>query len=233
MLNYLVEIRKRLIFIAIFFVVAFIVVFGFSDNVFAWLIHPLQKYLSSDSSLIITQITTPIYTPIMIAFDGAVILSIPFIIFQIWKFIYPALSTKEAFNLRLAISVSLSLFLVGVLFCYFVFLPYIFKFIISMVPNYLKLFPDLAYAIDFITRMLLVFGVCFQLPIIVVLLIKFNMIDLQSIRSIRPYFIVFAFIIGMFLTPPDVFSQVMLAIPLIILFEITIWVCCRFFKLDN
>jgi sec-independent protein translocase protein TatC len=224
MLNYIIEIRRRTIYILSFFSAIFALCFFITPSLFKGLIWPLLQAMPIDSGLIATQITTPLFTPISIAADTSMLLSAPFALFHVWRFIFPALYERESYSLRWVIFCSFVLFLLGSLFCYFLVLPFIFKCIVKIVPSYVHLMPDMGLAVDFITRMLLVFGICFQLPLLSLVLVQLRLITIETLRAIRPYFIVFAFIIGMLLTPPDVFSQILLATPLLILYELSIFI---------
>ncbi|KTD07656.1 twin-arginine translocase subunit TatC [Legionella jamestowniensis] len=220
MLNHLLELRRRAIYVLVFFVVFFGGFFFFANHLFQILVAPLLQALGSHDSLIATQITSPVLTPLKLAVNAAVLCTSPFILLQLWQFVAPALYHHERYNLRFFLFISLTLFLLGLLFCYFVVLPFMFQFFANAVPSGVRLLPDIAYALDFITRMLMVFGFCFQIPLLCLILVRLGWADLVLLKQIRPYVIVAAFTMGMLLTPPDVLSQIMLAVPLCLLYEL-------------
>lgn len=222
MLNYLLEFRRRAMHVLLFFVSFFFLFFFFANDLFQAAVAPLLGALGSQDSLIATQITSPVLTPLKLAADAAMLCTAPFALFQLWQFVAPGLYHHERYNLRGAILISLLLFLLGILFCYYIVLPFMFQFFAKAVPMSVKLLPDMTYALDFITRMLLLFGLCFQMPLVCLSLVRLGWVDIALLKKIRPYVIVAAFTIGMLLTPPDVLSQVMLAVPLCLLYELGI-----------
>lgn len=222
MLHHLLELRTRALQTIIWFSVLFLLFFFFAGELFHALVSPLLHALPDQGGLIATQITSPVFTPIKLAADAALLLSAPFALFHLWRFISPGLYKTEQEHLRGAVFLSLLLFLTGVLFCFYLVLPFMFQFFAHALPKGVRFMPDMADAMDFITRMLLLFGFCFQVPLICLVLVRVKIIDVITLKKIRPYIIVAAFIIGMLLTPPDVFSQVMLAVPLCLLYELGI-----------
>ncbi|MDR3442552.1 MAG: twin-arginine translocase subunit TatC [Legionella sp.] len=229
MLQHLIELRRRGIQTLICFSALFLLFFFFANNLFEALVSPLLHILSAEEGLIATQITSPVFTPLKLAADAAMLLSTPFALFQFWRFISPGLYKKEQNTLRIALIFSFVLFIVGVLFCFYFILPFMFHFFAQAMPKGVRYMPDMAYALDFITRMLLLFGLCFQVPLACLLLVRLNIVEVHTLKKIRPYVIVGAFIIGMLLTPPDVLSQIMLAVPLCLLYEtgIILALCLR------
>ncbi|WP_165485102.1 twin-arginine translocase subunit TatC [Legionella rowbothamii] len=218
-LPHLLELRRRSILILLWFAVLFAAFFFMANELFQVLVSPLLHTLLADNELIVTQIASPVFTPLKLAADAALLLTAPFALFHLWRFISPGLYQKEQRALRSALILSLLLFLAGVTFCYYLVLPFMFQFFIHALPKGVRYMPDMAYALDFITRMLLLFGLCFQVPLICLTLVRLTLLDVATLKKIRPYVIVGAFIIGMLLTPPDVFSQIMLAVPLCLLYE--------------
>ena len=225
-LKNLLEIRRRTLSTLFFFGGLFLLFFIGANPLFLLLVHPIQVVLSANSPLIATQMTSTVFIPLEVAMHAAVLCTIPFAIMQIWRFAAPGLYQHEkSLFIRLSIG-SLALFLCGLTFCYMVVLPFMFKFFVSSAPNGISFMPDITSATAFITRMLWLFGLAFQLPLICIFLVKRGIITRDQLKQIRSYIIVAAFIVGMLLTPPDVFSQLMLAIPLCILYEIGI-ICSK------
>ncbi len=222
MLSHLLELRKRLLFILISFAVFFLLFFCLSADLFYWLMTPLMKALPASSTLIATQITAPVFTPIKLAFNLAILASTPVALYQIWSFAAPGLYSQEKRRLRWVIVFSLVLFACGVLFCFSVVLPFMFHFFTQAVPKGVRLLPDMSPTLDFITRMLILFGLSFQVPLISLTLVRLGLMTRENLKNIRPYYIVTAFTVAMVLTPPDVFSQLILALPLCLLYELGI-----------
>jgi len=223
-LNNLLEIRQRILKVLIFFCTMFLLLFFYADKLFLLLIQPLQQMIlpGSGSKLIATQMTSTVWIPIGIAADAALLCTIPFGLIQIWLFIAPGLFQQEKkIFIRIAIS-CLGLFLLGLLFCFMVVLPLIFQFFAQSTPTAVTLMPDISSSTHFITHMLWIFGLAFEVPLICIILVQQAWITRTQLKQCRPYVIVSAFIIGMLLTPPDVLSQVMLAVPLCLLYELGI-----------
>lgn len=231
MLTYLLELRRRVLRVIIAFVGLFGLFFFFAPTLFHQLVSPLLKVLPLADPLIATQITTPLLIPIRLAADAAMLCTAPFALLQLWYFASPALYWQERHRLRWAILSSLILFCMGVLFCFYVVLPFMLQFFAQAVPVGVRLMPDITYAVDFITRMLLLFGLCFQVPLLCLFFVSIGVVNVKTLKTIRPYIIVAAFIIGMLLTPPDVLSQIILAVPLCLLYELGI-VLAMFFASD-
>lgn len=219
MLRHLLELRRRTLHVIAVFAAFCLLFFFFAPNLFHQLVLPLLRVLPSPDPLIATQLTTPLLTPIRLAADAAMLCTAPYALLQLWYFASPGLYQRERKSLRLAILGSMLLFGIGVLFCFCVVLPFMLQFFAHAVPVGVRLMPDIAYAVDFITRMLLLFGLCFQVPLLCLVLVYLGLTTVTTLRAIRPYIIVAAFTIGMLLTPPDVLSQVMLAVPLCLLYE--------------
>lgn len=219
MLTHLIELRRRTLHTLIAFVTLFLLFFFLSPQLFHRLMMPLLQVLPKDYALIAMHITTPLLTPIQLAANAALLCTTPYALLQIWYFVSPGLYRQERRQLQLAMISSVVLFCMGVLFCFYVVLPFMLQCFAQAVPPQVRFMPDMAYAVDFITRMLLLFGLCFQVPLVCFSLVQFQLTSVQTLKNVRPYVIVGAFTIGMLLTPPDVLSQIMLAVPLCVLYE--------------
>jgi sec-independent protein translocase protein TatC len=222
LVTHLIELRRRSLYVLSFFSALCLLFFFAAPHLFHQFIKPLLDVLPAEESLIATQLTTPLLTPLKLAVDAALLATTPFALLQLWYFVSPALYRKEREYFRWAIAGSLLLFLVGVLFCFYVVLPFMLQFFAHAIPAGVKWMPDITYTVDFITRMLLLFGLCFQVPLVCLLLVYLQWTTIETLKTIRPYVIVGAFIVGMLLTPPDVLSQIMLAVPLCLLYELGI-----------
>lgn len=222
MLSHLVELRRRSIQTLFCFGVLFLLFFFLANDLFEFLIGPLLHNPSIHEGLIATQITSPMFIPLKLAVDAAMLFTTPFALVHLWRFISPGLYKKEQNTLRAALIFSLILFCTGILFCFYLILPFMFQLFAQALPKGVRYLPDMAYAAEFIIHMLMLFGLCFQVPLICFILARLAIIDANTLKKFRPYIIVGAFIIGMLLTPPDVISQIMLAVPLCLLYEIGI-----------
>ncbi len=230
MLNHLLELRRRALSVFACFVGLFLLFFFLAPDLFHFLMRPLLQALPKSDSLIATQLTSPLLTPIKLAADAALLGCAPLALFHAWRFAAPGLYPNERAGLGGAIVISMVLFCIGVLFCFYLVLPFMLQFLANALPPGVRLMPDMADAVSFITRMLLIFGVCFQVPLLCMLLVRLQILEITTLKIIRPYIIVTAFTVGMILTPPDVLSQVMLAIPLCLLYELGIILAVVFAK---
>ncbi|MCR9191039.1 MAG: twin-arginine translocase subunit TatC [Gammaproteobacteria bacterium] len=218
-IQFLIEARKRLLITISIFCLLFAIFFYFSDTLFYGYMQPLQHVLSSHQHLIATQITGPLLTPLSMAMNVALLCTVPIALLQMWYFAAPALYRVEQRKLQVVLVLGFSLFLLGALFCYSLVLPTMFRCIMHALPNDVLFFPDIGSAAHFITWMMIVFGLSFQIPLICAVLVHVQWVQIQQLIALRPYAIVAAFTLGMLLTPPDVLSQILLALPLWGLFE--------------
>ncbi len=229
LLRFLIEVRRRLLLsvlvvVALFFILAF-----FSKDLYHGLALPLLKHLPVGSELIATEVIAPLWIPFKFAMVVAVLLALPFLIYQLWGFIAPALYQKERRLLWPLLLLSTSLFYVGMAFAYFVIFPLLFGFLAQSAPVGVRVAPDISQYFDFTLKLLFVFGFIFEVPIVTTVLVLTGIISRERLIQFRPYAIVTAFIVGMLLAPPDVFSQTLLALPLWFLFEVGVF-CTRFVK---
>jgi sec-independent protein translocase protein TatC len=222
MLLHLLELRRRALYVAYCFGSFFFLFFFIAGDLYHWLVHPLLHLLPEQRPLIATDITSPLFTPLKLAADAALMLSMPFALYHFWRFISPGLYKKEQQHIQGLMCLSLTLFLAGALFCFYLILPFMFQFFIKALPKDVRLMPDMTHTVEFITHMLILFGLCFQVPLVCLVLVRLKLVSLLILKKIRPYVIVLAFVIGMLLTPPDVLSQIMLAVPLCLLYELGI-----------
>ncbi len=219
-IGHLMELRDRLLRSVIVVVVIFLGAFPFANDIYHILALPLVSNLPEGGSMIATGVITPFLTPIKLAFIMSIFAAFPYIIFQAWAFIAPGLYKHEK---KLAVPLIVSsaiLFYFGIVFAYFVVLPNVFTFMMSMAIDGVTHAPDITYYLDFTLKMFFAFGIAFEVPIATILLVLSGVTTAQSLAEKRPYIIVGAFIFGMLLTPPDPASQVMLAIPMWLLFEV-------------
>lgn len=219
---HLEELRKRLVVCAIAIGIGFIFSYIFSKSLFSLLVMPLKKVLPPDSSLIFTNLPEMFIAYIKVALISGTILALPVIFYEVWMFMVPALYKKERKYLIPFIVVSSVLFLGGALFGYFVVFPYGFKFFIGLATEDIQALPSVKQYFSFSIRLLLAFGVVFELPVVVFFLTKIGIVNPGLMKKNRKFAILGSFAVSAILTPPDVATQVMMALPIIILYEISI-----------
>lgn len=220
LLRFLTELRRRLMLSVVVVTVLSLGLAYFSNTLYHWLALPLLKYLPQGSYLIATQVIAPLWIPFKFSMVVALLISVPFLIYQIWSFIAPALYAKERRRIWPLLFISTALFYIGMAFAYFFIFPLLFHFLAGAAPEHVMVAPDISEYLDFTMKMLLVFGIIFEVPIVTVVLIMTGVTTRETLAKFRPYAIVTAFIVGMLLAPPDVFSQTLLALPLWFLFEL-------------
>ncbi len=221
-ISHLTQLRIRLIFILIGFLVVFLSLYHFSNNLYDFLAHPLLSYLPKDTHLIATDVTSPFFVPLKLTGAVAILISLPNTIYQIWQFIAPALYRHEKKLMLITTTLVITLFILGVVFCFYIVLPTLFNFISKTKAPNIEMLADINKYFDLVLSLLIIFGIAFQMPIITYLLIYFKIVTHKKIISLRKYMFVIMFIIAAIVTPPDIISQIMLAIPLYLLYEIGI-----------
>jgi sec-independent protein translocase protein TatC len=216
---HLIELRKRLVRAIIVLLLAFICLFPFSSRLYALLAQPLLAKLPKGGQMIATDVTTPFFVPLKVALMAAFLIALPFILYQIWRFVAPGLYTHEKRLVVPLIFASTLLFFCGMAFAYFVVFPVVFGFITASAPVGVAVMTDIDKYLSFVLTMFMAFGVTFQVPVAVVLLVRMGVVSVAKLREIRPYIVVASFVVGAIFTPPDVVSQLMLAVPLWLLYE--------------
>jgi sec-independent protein translocase protein TatC len=217
--QHLVELRDILLHSVIAILVIFIGLFPFANEVYGFIAAPIISVLPQDTNIIAIGVISPFLTPLKMALIMAVYLAMPYLLYQIWKFIAPALYKHEKQMVVPLIVSSTILFYAGILFSFYVVFPVIFGFLSSVGPSVVDFTPDIQYYLDFVLKVSFAFGVAFEVPIATILLIMFGITTVEKLKNNRPYVIIGAFILGMLLTPPDIISQVLIAIPMWLLFE--------------
>ena len=221
---HLIELRTRLLYSTVALLVVFIGLFPWAADLYALLAQPLLAKLPQGGQMIATDVTTPFFVPVKVALMTAFLITLPFILYQLWSFIAPGLYAHEKRWIVPLVVASLLLFLSGMAFAYFAVFPMVFGFITASAPAGVAVMTDIDKYLSFVMSMFLAFGVTFQVPVAVVAMVKMGFVSVTKLREIRRYVIVGAFVAGAILTPPDVVSQFMLAIPLWLLYEAGIWV---------
>ncbi len=222
-ISHLIELRDRLLRIVIGFIVVFIAFIPFANKIYELLAAPLlSKLLPIGGQMIATGVTTPFFVPMKVAMMAAFIVSLPHTMYQVWAFVAPGLYAHEKkFMIPMIIASSL-LFLAGMGFAYFLVFPVIFGYIVNTAPHGVAVMTDIGSYLDFVLTLFFAFGLAFQVPIAVVMAVRFGWVTIQALQEARGYIIVGAFIIGAIFTPPDIISQFMLAVPMWLLYEIGI-----------
>ena len=221
-ISHLIELRDRLIRMVVAVVVVFLALFPFANQLYTTVAAPIMAILPEGVTMIATQVASPFLTPFKLALVVAVFVVMPYLLYQLWAFIAPGLYRHEK---RLAVPLlasSIVLFYLGMAFAYFAVFPLIFKFFSSVTPEGVTQMPDIAFYLEFILKLFFAFGFAFEIPIATILLVAIGATTPEQLAGKRPYVIVGAFIAGMLLTPPDVVSQTLLALPMWLLFEIGI-----------
>ena len=219
-IGHLKELRSRIIRIFLFAGFILICCLPFTNNIYAFVSDPLIELMPVGSKMIATEVASPFIAPLRVTIYTALLISVPYFFIELWGFIAPGLYKKEkAFVAPLIIS-STVLFYFGIIFAYLVVSPLILSFFISASPSSIQIMTDINKYLDFILKLFFAFGFAFEIPVATFLLITTGLISKERIKKMRPYLIISFFIIGMFLTPPDIFSQLFLAIPMWVLFEI-------------
>ena len=215
----LIELRSRLIKCSIAVVFCFVCLIYFSNEIYQTLAEPLQAFLPASSSMIATEVASPFLTPLKLTFFVSLLISMPYSLNQIWKFIAPGMYQNEKSLSFLVMLSSLLLFYAGIIFTYFLVLPLVFSFFTSSAPEGILIMTDISRYLDFVLSMMFAFSFAFEIPVFIFLLIWSGVSSPESLSAKRPYVIIGCFTVGMFLTPPDVISQSLLAIPAWLLFE--------------
>jgi sec-independent protein translocase protein TatC len=219
---HLVELRTRLLYSLAALMLVFLCLFPWAADLYALLAHPLLEKLPKGGQMIATEVTTPFFVPIKVALMTALLISLPYILYQLWRFIAPALYKHEKRLVLPLIAASTLLFYCGMAFAYFAVFPVVFGFVTGSAPEGVAVMTDIDKYLSFVLSLFVAFGVTFQVPVAVVVLVRMKMVTTAKLREIRPYVVVGAFVLGALFTPPDVISQFMLAMPLWLLYEVGI-----------
>lgn len=225
--EHLIELRGRLLRSVVGLLVVFVALFPFAQNLYTWLAQPLLARMPAGTSMIATGVVTPFFVPIKLTGLVALLIALPWVLYQAWAFVAPGLYAHEKRWVAPLVVASTGLFLAGMAFAYYAVMPMVFGFVTGFAPEGVAVMTDIAAYFDFVLGLFIAFGVTFEVPVVVVVLIAAGIVTPAKLREWRPYVIVGAFVIGAVFTPPDVISQLMMAIPLWILFEIGVLVGSR------
>lgn len=231
LLSHLVELRGRLLKVAAAVVAVFVVLLPFARQIFALVSEPLREVLPGNQ-MIATAVASPLLTPFKLTFFVALFIAMPVVLYQTWAFVAPGLYKREKRFAMPLLASSIVLFYAGVAFAFFVVFPLMFGFFTAVAPEGVEVMTDIAAFLDFVSTIVLAFGIAFEVPVATVLIVWTGLTTPAKLGKARPYVFLLAFIVGMFLTPPDVISQTLLAVPVYLLYELGI-VMSRFFVPDS
>lgn len=229
LITHLIELRNRLLRSFLCVLIVFCALVYWANDIYTLLATPLTDNLPEGATMIATNVATPFFTPIKLTIVVSVFLSVPFILYQLWAFVAPALYKQEKRLVYPLLVSSTLLFYCGVAFAYYVVFPLVFGFLTSTAPEGVMMATDISSYLDFVLTIFMAFGICFEVPVAIILLCWSGVTTPEDLKQKRPYIIVAAFVIGMLLTPPDIFSQTLLAIPMCLLFEVGV-ICARFYR---
>ena len=225
---HLVELRTRLLNSVVAVLIVFVCLFPFASKLYTLLAKPLLSKLPKGGQMIATDVTTPFFVPLKVALMAAFLISLPYILYQVWRFVAPGLYEHEKRLVWPLIIASTTLFFCGMAFAYFMVFPIVFGFITASAPMGVAVMTDIDKYLSFVLTMFVAFGLTFQVPVAVVLMVRMGFVTVAKLREIRPYMVVGSFVVGAIFTPPDVVSQSMLAVPLWLLYEtgilVAVWV---------
>lgn len=232
-ISHLVELRNRLIWALGAVLLVFFCLLPFAGELYTWFATPLLDKLPEGSNMIAVDPHGTFFIPFKLAFASAFAIAIPYVLYQVWSFVAPGLYNKEkSIVLPLVVS-STVLFYLGIMFAYYVVFPLMFEFFAKMTPEGVALTPDIGSYMSFAISLFFAFGVAFEVPVAIVLLTRIGIISPQKIAEKRPYFILGAFVLAMLMTPPDPFSQIMMAVPVCLLFELGLFFAKRLEKMEQ
>jgi sec-independent protein translocase protein TatC len=218
-ISHLMELRDRLLRSLIAIAIVFLCLFPFASQLYDFLALPMMRALPEGAHMIATGVVTPFLIPVKVAMMVAFVIALPYVLYQVWAFVAPGLYLHEKKLVLPLVIASTVLFLIGIAFCYFFVFGVVFKFVNSIAPKSISVAPDIENYLNFVMTLFLAFGVTFEVPVAVIVLVRMGMVSIEQLKSFRPYFIVGAFVIAAVVTPPDVLSQCLLAVPLVLLYE--------------
>jgi sec-independent protein translocase protein TatC len=232
-ISHLIELRSRLMKAAAAIIIVFLCLMPWAGHIYDFLAYPMMVALPAGSKMIATGVITPFLVPIKVTLLVAFMIALPWVLYQAWAFVAPGLYAHEKRLIAPLVVSSSVLFLAGVGFCYFLVFGVIFKFINNFAPKSISVAPDIESYFGFVMTMFIAFGITFEVPIIVVVLVRMGWVTVEKLKQIRPYVIVGAFVVAAVVTPPDIMSQMLLAVPLCVLYEVGLLVAPLFVKMTQ
>jgi sec-independent protein translocase protein TatC len=232
-ISHLIELRNRIMKAGAAVILVFLGLMPWAGQIYDLLARPMMAALPEGSKMIATGVTTPFMVPVQVTLMVAFVIALPWVLYQAWAFVAPGLYTHEKRLIAPLVISSSLLFVAGVAFCYFFVFGVVFKFINGFAPKSIMVAPDIENYLSFVMTMFLAFGLTFEVPIVVIVLVRMGLVSVEKLKSIRPYVVVGAFIIAAVVTPPDITSQFLLAVPLWLLFEIGLLVAPLFVRMTR
>jgi len=222
-ISHLMELRDRLLRSLLAIGIVFMCLFPWASDFYDLLAHPMMRALPEGTKMIATGVVTPFLVPIKVAMMVAFVIVLPYLLYQAWAFVAPGLYAHEKRLVLPLVVASTVLFLLGIAFCYFFVFGVVFQFVNSIAPKSITVAPDIENYLNFVLTMFLAFGVTFEVPVVLIVLVRMGVVSIEQLKNIRPYFIVGAFVVAAIVTPPDVLSQLLLAAPMCLLYELGIF----------
>jgi len=232
-ISHLVELRNRIMKASAAIVIVFLCLMPWAAKIYDILAHPMMAALPAGSKMIATGVITPFLIPVKVTLLVAFIIALPWVLYQAWAFVAPGLYAHEKKLVAPLVISSSILFVAGLAFCYFFVFGVVFKFINNFAPASVSVAPDIDSYFSFVMTMFLAFGITFEVPVIVIVLVRMGLVSVDKLKEIRPYVVVAAFVIAAVVTPPDIMSQLLLAVPLCLLYEIGLWVAPLFVRVTQ
>jgi len=223
-LSHLIELRNRLLWASIAVGIVFLCLVPWAKDIYHIISQPMLAQLPKGGRMIATEITSPFFIPFKVTFLTAVLITLPFLLYQAWAFVAPGLYAHEKRLVAPLIVASTFLFACGMAFAYFLVFPTVFRVMLAFTPTGVEWMPDIGTYLSFVMNMFIAFGVTFQVPVVVIILVRMGVVTVAKLKEVRPYVIVGAFVVAAVVTPPDVTSQVLLAFPICLLYEVGILV---------
>lgn len=228
LMSHLLELRSRLVRAAVSVLVVFAVLSPFMKNIFDLLSQPLMAALPQGVKMLSTGVVAPFFVPLKVTLFLAFLIALPYVLYQVWAFIAPGLYKREKRLIFPILASSIVMFALGMLYCYFIVFRMVFMFIAGFSPESVNFAPDIDAYFSFVITMFVAFGITFEVPIVVMVLNRMGVASYERMCKIRPYVIVGAFVVAAIVTPPDVMSQCLLAVPLVVLYQVGLW-CVKLF----
>ncbi len=219
LIEHLIELRSRILHSILSILIIFLPLFYFANDIYTYISGPLRKFLPEGTTMIATEVASPFLTPFKLTLVLSIFIAMPYVLHQLWSFVAPGLYSGEKKIALPLLTSSIILFYTGIAFAFYVVFPLIFGFFTSVAPEGVTIMTDINRYLDFVLKLFFAFGLAFEIPIATVLLVWTGATDVANLKRKRPYVIVGCFVMGMFLTPPDVISQILLALPMWLLYE--------------
>ena len=232
-ISHLIELRNRVVRAAVVVVIVFLCLMPWAAQIYDLLAYPMMIALPAGSKMIATGVITPFLIPVKVTLLIAFVIALPWVLYQMWAFVAPGLYAHEKKLIAPLVISSSMLFIAGVAFCYFLVFGVVFRFVNNFAPKSISVAPDIDSYFGFVMTMFIAFGLTFEVPIVVVVLVRMGLVSVEKLRQIRPYVVVGAFVVAAVVTPPDIMSQLLLAVPLCILYEVGLLVAPLFVRITQ